>query len=543
MAKSLREYAGIEAARRVVWDAYGYKTHEPAVDAFHRSSARTKIISCPARTSKSYAGEKDILPDVLLVGAQLEADPTTRSQRGWIVCPNFSLAKEFDYFWRDLVEVRAKVGFPYRLNRHKNNPQQGDMEIALDWGKNAMGEDVQSIIQCRSATNPKSLQSEQLDWVILSEAARLEETVWTKYLSTRFGRSVWPTTPDITAAWIFDLIRQGEENPRLGIEHFGFTGRANPEYNWPNYWTEHQRAELNQTNLISTLPIDEFACPSGSNGHDCFDDTVGCKAMADDAFAEQFGGKWVFHRGRIVPLREKTGDNGQPAHVIGHDLSWFRHADLHVSFDYGYSDGTAILFWLVGPRQIVLRKSIYEKGLVPDDVVTRVLKMVRWFEDTYDSPGMLRRLVGDPQKPEVAELFRRRGLSIWDIEPVAQRDRKAGHLELMNYLQTDPATGEPGMLVHEDNVEVIKEWRTLRRNENVRSEDSATAVTGADHAYDASRYFVMTRPIAPQRQSIQKMTQFEQYRLKNVARQRKQQVATVRSAYGRSRVGGLHGGT
>lgn len=543
MAKSLADFPGLEAARQAVWKAYGYSTHEPSVDAFHRSRARTKIVSCPARTSKSYAAEKDILPDVLLVGAMLHLDPTTRTQRGWIVCPNFSLAKEFDYFWTDLVERRTKVGFPYKLGRHKNNPQQGDMEIVLDWGKNALGEDVQSIIQVRSATNPKSLQSEQLDWVILSEAARLEEQVWTKYLSTRFGRSVWPTTPDITAAWIFDLIRQGEENPSLGIEHFKFTGRANPEYNWPNYWTEHQRAELNQTNVVATVPENQKATPSPTNGHDCFDDLVGCKAMADDAFAEQFGGKWVFHRGRIVPLREKVGDNGAPSHVIHHDLSWFRHAKLDVSFDYGFSDGTAIGFWLVGPKQIVLRKSIYEKGLTPDDIVSRVLKQVRWFENQYDSPGMLRRLVGDPKKPEVAELFRRRGLPIWDVDKAAQTDRKAGYLELMNYLQTDPATGEPGMLVHSDNIEIIKEWRTLRRNTGVRGEDSATSFIGDDHGFDMARYFVMTGPVRHERQSLTKMDWFEAKRRQNVKRERARREATVRSAYGRSRVGGLHVGS
>lgn len=534
---------GIEQARRLVWRAYGYKTHEPAVDAFHRSKSKTKIISCPARTSKSYAGAYDILPDILLHGAKLMNDPTMRTQRGWIVAPNFDLAKEFDYLWQALVERRNKVGFNYRLGRHKNNPKQGDMEIVIEWGKNVYGEDVQSIIEVKSAANPKALQSEQLDWAILSEAARLESIVWFKYLNTRTGRSVWPTTPDTQAEWIHELIQQGAENPSLGIEHFAFTGRANPDYNWPNYWIEHQKAELNVSNLIQILPADEHKAPSIHNGHDCFDELTGCVAMKHDGFAEQFGGKWTFHRGRVVPLREKTGEAGQPSHVIAHDLSWFRHADLHISFDYGFSDGTAILFWLVGPKQIVLRKSIYEQGLTPDDIVSRVLKTVSWFEREYDSPGMLRRLVGDPKKPEVAELFRRRGLPIWDVDKAAQTDRKAGHLELMNYLATDLHTGEPGMLVHAENQDVIKEWRKLHRKERVASEDSSTAYKGADHAYDAARYFVMTRPVQAERQSLAKISWFEKNRLDNVQRKRTQQrQATVLSGMGRSRVGGLRVG-
>lgn len=535
----------LREARRFVWRAYGYSTHEPAVDRFHDSMARTKIVSCPARTSKSFAAAQDVLPDILLTGVRLrEKDPYTRTHRGWIVAPNFDLAKEFDYLWRQLVEVRHKVGLlSYRLGRCKNNPKQGDMEIVLEWGKNASGEDVKSIVTVKSAANEKSLQSEQLDWVILSEAARLESTVWFKYLRTRTGRSIWPTTPDVQASWIWEQIQQAQENPSLGIEHFVFTGRANPDYDWANYWIEHQKAELNIANAIKIRPSSEKKPPSAANGHDCFDDAVGCEAMKEDGFAEQMGGKWVFHRGRVVPLRERVGENGQPAHVIDHDLAWFRHADLHVSLDYGYSDGTVVGFWLVGPKQIVLRKSIYEVGLTPDDIVHRTLSTIRWFEDKYNATKMLRRIVGDPKKPEVSEIFRRRGLPIWDVDKAAQSDRKAGHLELMNYLRTDPRTGEPSLLVHAENVDVIKEWRTLRRNENVRSEDSTTAFKGADHAYDMARYFVMTHPIAPERQTIDKISWFEAQREANVKRAAKTlRESTVRSGMGKSRVGGVYVG-
>ena len=469
----------------------------------------------------------------------LALNPNLETQRGWIVAPNLSLAKEFSYAWEDLVERKEQTGFPYSLGRCKNSPKQGDMEIELIWGKNAKGQDVRSIIEVKTAQNEKTLQSEQLDWVIMSEAARLDSIVWFKSLSTRTGRSVWPTTPDIEAAWIYELIQQGEENPALGMEHFRFTGRANPRYDWNNFWVEHAKAELQEENEIVTTPLDDHKAPSLTNGHDCFDETVQCSAMKQDGFAEQFGGRWVFHRGRIVPIREKVGDKGQPAHVIDYDLSWFPHADLHVSFDYGYSDGTCICFWLVGPRQVVLRKSIYEKGLVPDDIVARVLDMIRWFEREYDQSNMLRRLVGDPKKPEVAELFRRRGLPIWDVDKKAQTDRKAGHMEFMNYLELDPATGEPGMLIHAENVDVIKEWRTLRRNDRVRSEDSTTAYVGADHAYDACRYFIMTRPVAMDADFTREISDFERHRLRNVARAVERDRRRANPSYGRNRVGGL----
>lgn len=537
--------------RQKIWDTYGYTMFEPEVERFHKSNARTKIASSPARTAKSYSGAWDVLPDCIIHGMLLQmslagklldknGEPVViETMRGWIVCPNYDLAKEFDYLWTNLVERGPAMNWGYELRRSKKNPKQGDMQIVLFWGRNQRGEDVESIIEVRTSANEKSLQSEELDWAILSEAARLPEVVWFKYLSTRCRRSVWPTTPDIQAEWIYALIRQGEENPSLGIEHFQFTGRANPKYDWNRYWTEHQKAELQVENHINVIPRSMDRPPGVDNGHDCFDTLTQCSAMKQDGFAEQFGGKWVFHRGRVVPLREKVGEMGQPSHVIHNDLSWFRYADLHVAFDYGFSDGVCVGFWLVGPQQVVLRKSIYEKGLIPDDVVDRVQETVRWFEREYDQQKMLRRLVGDPQKPEVAEAFRRRGLPIWDIDKAAQRDRAAGHLELMNMLATDPATGEPGMLVHSDNEEVIKEWRKLRRNDRVRSEDSTTAFLGADHAYDMARYFVMARPITQGIKTAEQPTDFERIRQSILKRQKTQQRATVASAYGQHRVGGV----
>ena len=530
-----------EKTRRIIWEAFGYQTSESAVDRFHASDARTKIISCPARTSKSYAGWKDVLPDILMHGAELQLNPELETQICWIVAPNYDLAKEFDYAWEDLIERRKQVGFgDYKVEAARNNPKQGDMQIVIAWGKNAKGQEVKSIIEVKSATNIKSLQSEQVHIAILSEAARLPSIVWTKYMSTRTGRSVWPTTPDIEAAWIFDMIERGRKNPELNIAPFEFTGRANPRYDWELFWLEHAKTEEEEEGAILTRPRDNLASPSAENGHDCFDPTVECVAMKQDGFGEQFGGKWVFHKGRVVPLRTTMGENGQPSHVIHEDREWFKHADLHVAMDYGFADGTCIGFWLVGPHQVVLRKSIYRTGMVPDDVYREYKLMLDWFDDTYAGGmrKMIRRTVGDPKKPEVAEVFRRRGIPVFDIDKRAQADRKAGHLELMNALKTDPATGEPRMLVHADNAEVIKEWSRLRRNEKV-NEDAPTAFKGADHAYDQARYFLMTRPLGREVPFYQRTTPFEQLRQNVLKKQRKERRVTVNRQTGVNRHGGL----
>lgn len=480
--------------RQAIYDLSDYRTYDPEVERFHASTARTKIVSSPARTSKSYAAWKDVYPDVLYHGACFHRDNSTiETQRIWIVPPNYDLAKEFDYAWEDLVERKEHLGLDYQLIHQVRNPGQGNMKIHLRWGKNQRGQDVDTIIEVRSAANERQLQSEELDIVLLSEAARLPEQVWSKYLSTRCGRSVWATTPDLDAAWIYKEIERGKANPSLSIESFAFTPRANPKFKYDRYWIEHQKAELRtDPSCTLVLPANEYEAPSAENGHDCFDPLIDCGAMKDAAFAEQFGGQWTFTRGRVVPLRTEVGLRGEPSHVIDVFPAWTQWADVHISIDYGFADPTVVMFWYVGPQQVILADSIYERELTPDDVAFRVEAMI----ERYHWEHRVRRMVGDPKKPEVTEVFRRRRLPIWDIDKAAQVDRKAGHLELMNMLSVNPKTREPYMLVHCQNVEVIHEWSILQYKDKTRDPNTMGAFKSGlrDDAYDCARYFVMSHP-------------------------------------------------
>ena len=491
-----------------LFHAFDYKVYEQAVADFHESDARTQIISCPARTSKSYSAEKSALPDVIYPGLVNKETRGGESMLCWVVAPNYDLAKEFDYFYRDLVEKRQTIGFDYRLEKHFNSPKQGNMEICIDWGKNRKGETVTSRIVTKSATNERSLQSDEVDVAILSEAARLDPIVWSKYLSNRCGRSIWPTTPDIQAAWIWEQIELSKNHPELGIESFNFTGRANPKYNWLRYWTEHAKAESLITGDITIVPDDPSKAPSAHNGHNCFDSLIACPAMKQDGFAEQFGGKWVFHRGRVVPLRERETEAGAPAHVISHDPAWASHAIWTVSCDYGFVDNAVAGFWMCGPdNTVILRREVYQSGLTADQFVDKIEEEWDWISSHFADPSIYppgqyvpqlprraHRYIGDPKKPEVEALFRRAGLPIWNVNKNAQADRNAGHQQLMGYLATDPRTGLPSMFVHEDCKSIINEWRTLRRNDRVGNEGSANSLIGADDGYDMARYFVQTRP-------------------------------------------------
>jgi hypothetical protein len=516
-----------KALALTLYRALGYEVREQAVADFHNSTARTKIISCPARTSKSYAGWKEALPDIFIPGIELARTGDAESMLCWIVAPNFDLAKEFDYAWSDLVSRKDTVGFDYELGRCTNVVRQGHMEITIVWGKNKAGDDVTSRVVVKSAANEKSLQSEQVTVAILSEAARLDPVVWRKYLSTRCTRSIWPTTPDIQAAWIWEHIESGKKEPTLGIESFHFTGNANPKYDWHNYWTEHAKAESLVDGQIVTLPDNPNAPPSKTNGHDCFDELVGCKAQKEDGFAEQFCGRWVFHRGRVVPLREQVSEAGAPAHVIDYDPDWASHAIFTVACDYGFVDHSVAGFWMTGPdEQIILRRCVYESGLTADQFVDAIEREWMWMNERFGlHRARAHRYLGDPKKPEVESILKRRGLPIYHVDKLAQADRNAGHLQLMTYLATDIRTGQPRMHVHRDCKAVINEWRVLRRSERVKNEGSTASLVGSDDAYDMARYFVQSRPHG--KMQVVSDTDFDRARRLVIREQQKRRMPTV----------------
>lgn len=491
---------------------------------FHADKAPTKIQSSPARTSKSYSGAHDALADpdpyrglgILEPGlnpfrglaanlAALERGEQVKqhaeSQTCWVVAPNYDLAKEFDYLWDVLVSRQRYIQWPFKVRRKANQPKQGNMFIELLWGTNAIGQEVTTLIEVKSATNEQSLQSEEVHVCILSEAARLAPKVWYKYLSTRCGRSIWPTTPDIQAYHIWEMIESGKASPELGISNYHFTPRANPKYNWGRFWSEHMKAESRTVGAILTHPLDANSPCSQGNGHDCFDENVHCDAAKDDGFAEQFLGQWVFHKGRVVPIREREGSNGEPAHVVSRDPDWLHFAKWVVACDYGFHDPAVGGIWAVGPEgHALLRRCVYQAGLTSDEFVARI--QAEWDYIMAHCGVRTTRAdlyLGDPKKPEVEKGFRNRGLPIWNLNKKVQASRMASHRALMDLLSIDVKIGMPYLTVHSDCTEVINEWRMLRWSERVRTEDAPTAVEGQDHAYDMARYFAAANVSPPEK--------------------------------------------
>lgn len=457
----------------------GYAPRTQAVADFHNSPARFRIISAPARTSKSYSAAYDVLeavfPDYEEAedGKHYPVPLPTGDRHLWIVGPDYKTIKEWDYLWRELVSRGNHNGlralYRYTIETKANSPQQGNMRLVLSFGKSRTGEDVRTVITGKSATNPESLQGEQVHVALLSEAAELDAVIWERYLSTRCRHVIAPTTPKLKAAWLKKLIDDGAADPSLSIESFHFDGKANPHYDWELFKIERKKAASR---------------------------VVSGRADDDPWFAEQFLGSWTGEDERAIPFYEKPLA-AHPGHVRDALPAWFAGSKTFVSVDYGFDDAAVALFWAIGPHdQLAIFAEVYERKMTTQRFVELVLAKCRALgvRPSY--------FTGDPKQPQIAAIYAERGIAVFPMDKRAQADRAAGGQMLVDALSVNPATGEPGLVVVSERAGegfgapfVIREWNNLRRKRGTAAGEWSTgAIVGADHAFDAARYGIMTRP-------------------------------------------------
>jgi hypothetical protein len=202
------------------------------------------------------------------------------------------------------------------------------------------------------------LQGEQPDVVTLSEAAEHPEKIWTRYIGTRYGLAILPTTPKNHALWLKDMIDLGVRNPELSMESFEFTPEANPIYDWERFWIEHQKAESRVDGNIAFRPKSRTGTFT-DNKHNCLE--LQCRAYGDPFFAEQFLGQWTLYEARVLPFRTEAGPRGEPPHVVQFDPEITNGGKWFWSFDYGFRDEFVGLLWCMGyDETLFISDEIYE---------------------------------------------------------------------------------------------------------------------------------------------------------------------------------------
>jgi len=158
--------------------------------------------------------------------------------------------------------------------------------------------------------------------------------------------------------------------------------------------------------------------------------------------------------------------------------------------DYGYASESCCLWAAIDPedKTIIIYRELYEKGLTGEALgskitelessevksITGVLDTAAWSRTGYTGPTIGETLIKEGHK------LRR-----------ADKNRIAGKIQIHEHLRQDRNTGRPRLQILSTCTNLIKELQSLPLSRS-NSEDVDTH--SADHAYDALRYMLMSRP-------------------------------------------------
>ena len=158
--------------------------------------------------------------------------------------------------------------------------------------------------------------------------------------------------------------------------------------------------------------------------------------------------------------------------------------------DYGYAAESAVVWAAVDPSDdtLIIYRELYQKGLTGEDLAER---MTAYEEgDAYSIPGVLDTAAWNRTGytgPTIGEILVRAGHK---LRP-ADKNRLAGKVQIHERLKQNKVDGRPKMQIFSNCPSLIRELQTIPVDKT-RPEDVDTKA--ADHAYDALRYLIMSRP-------------------------------------------------
>lgn len=165
--------------------------------------------------------------------------------------------------------------------------------------------------------------------------------------------------------------------------------------------------------------------------------------------------------------------------------------------DWGYTSPGCILWLAVTPdKEIVVYRELYFKGMVAPDVANKILDLESGENVAYgilDISAWSRR---GEMGPSIGQTMNELGCRWKPSGRVAvqgaRNSRISGKAELHRRLAINPRTGKPYLTIFNNCANLIRTLPRLPLDEN----DVEDVDTDAeDHAYDALRYAVMSKPI------------------------------------------------
>lgn len=347
------------------------------------NECRHQVLDAGRRLGKSLLGGYKLLPEVFYtkpLASTLISEG--RKRVFWIVGPNYSDSeKEFRVIWN----LCKKLQIPMEKGSY-NSPETGDMQIRL-WG-GAME------ITAKSAQNPERLVGEGLSGVILSEAAKLKETIWPKYIRPTLadynGWSFHSSTPE-GKNWFYDLFRRAQDPNNEDWASWRMPA-------WINNYV--YRTPTIEDDVMKLLDLQRQSSESTfklAKEHNLIIDREilnSINELTPEAFLQEIAADFTEYVGRVF----KEFD--EEKHVT--DLTFNPGWETVAGVDYGYHNPNVWLLLQIGPwGEINVLDEIYEAGLDPEDFADEI----RW---RRLNPASLRTFYPDPADPGASRILEKK---------------------------------------------------------------------------------------------------------------------------------------
>lgn len=160
--------------------------------------------------------------------------------------------------------------------------------------------------------------------------------------------------------------------------------------------------------------------------------------------------------------------------------------------DWGYSSPACCLWFAVGPdNELIVYREFYTKGLTADVFATEVLTKEARERIQYGVLDMSTWAKRGDVGPSIAETMIKMGCR-WRPSDRSSHSRVNGKLEVHRRLSISPETKKPKLFIFNTCTNLIRTLPMLPIDPN-DPEDVDTRAE--DHAYDALRYGVASRPV------------------------------------------------
>jgi len=362
-------------SERALYAKIGWHPHDGQLEVID-SHTRNKAVAAGRRFGKSEIGGHKLFQEALntrLVKSML--DELGKRREFWIVGPTYTDSeKEFRIVYNELK--RAGLEDYFDRPGTYNDPLGGNMHISLWEGRFQ--------VHAKSAKHPDSLVGEGLSGAILAEAAKLKESVYTKFvrptLSDFNGWTLMTSTPE-GKNWFYEMWKRGQDPHRPDWDSWRMPAWRNP-YVYPEGATDgaiaRLRGAIEEGAVVGPLLYEQMEV----------DPEVGALVsdLTEESFNQEIAADFTEFVGRVF----KGFDEELHVGDFAFEPNWQTYAAV----DYGFTNPSVWLLIQVDPfgERVRVLDEVYESGLTPDEFAAAI-------ERRGLAPASVRAFYPDPASP------------------------------------------------------------------------------------------------------------------------------------------------